>query len=165
MNAIPNPLIAKDNPLSVKHSARTAVAAVLSLYVARWFGLPEAYWSTITTMVVMQSTLGATLPVSAQRLAGTALGAAVGALAVACYPGNGLVFGGCVLMIGIVFAPFRLERNAYRYANLTLAIVMLVPAQSGWVVAIHRFFEVSVGISVGLAVSAVWPESGAGKGK
>jgi len=26
------------------------------------------------------------------------------------------------------------------------------------VVALHRFFEVSVGIAVGLAISALWPE-------
>ena len=29
------------------HSARTAVAAVVSLLVARGLGLPEAYWATI----------------------------------------------------------------------------------------------------------------------
>jgi hypothetical protein len=31
---------------------------------------------------------------------------------------------------------------------------MLVPAHSGWVVALDRFFEVSVGIVVGLVISA-----------
>jgi hypothetical protein len=29
---------------------------------------------------------------------------------------------------------------------------------SGWLIAMHRFFEVSLGIAVGLALSAVWPE-------
>ena len=76
-----NPIIGKNNPLTREHSARTAVAAVVSLFVARWVGLSESYWAAITTLVVMQSTLGAALPISAQRLAGTALGAAVGALA------------------------------------------------------------------------------------
>ena len=150
--------IAKENPLSIEHSARTAVAAVVSLLVARLFGLQEAYWSTITTLVVMQSTLGATLPVSAQRITGTSLGAAVGALASTYYPGNALVFGMCLLMVGIVFAPLRLERSSYRYAGMTMAIVMLVPAHSGSVLALHRFFEVSVGIAVGLVISALWPE-------
>jgi len=158
MVSILNPLIAKDNPLTIEHSARTAVAAVVSLFVASWFGLSESYWAAITTLMVMQSTLGAALPVSAQRLAGTALGAAVGALAGTYYPGNAFVFGGCILILGIVFVPFRLERNAYRYAGITLAIIMLVPGHSGWIVALHRFFEVSVGIAVGLAMSAVWPE-------
>jgi uncharacterized membrane protein YgaE (UPF0421/DUF939 family) len=158
MGSILSPIIGKDNPLTIEHSARTAVAAVVSLFVARWFGLPESYWAAITTLVVMQSTLGAALPVSVQRLAGTALGAAVGALAGTYYPGNALVFGGCILILGIVFVPFRLDRNAYRYASITLAMIMLVPGHSGWIVALHRFLEVSVGIAVGLAMSALWPE-------
>jgi len=158
MKSILSPLIGKDNPLTLQHSARTAVAAVVSLLVARWFGLPESYWAAVTTLVVMQSTLGAALPISAQRLAGTALGAAAGALAGTYYPGNALVFGACILVLGIVFVPFRLERNAYRYAGITLSITMLVPGHSGRIVALHRFFEVSVGITVGLALSALWPE-------
>jgi uncharacterized membrane protein YccC len=158
MGSIFGPIIGKDNPLTVQHSARTAVAAVISLFVARWFGLSESYWAAIATLVVMQSTLGATLPVSAQRLAGTALGAAAGALAGAYYPGNALVFGGCILILGIAFVPFRLESNAYRYAGITLAIIMLVPGHSGWILALHRSFEVSVGIAVALAISAAWPE-------
>jgi uncharacterized membrane protein YccC len=158
MASIQSLFIATKNPLSVQHAVRTAVAAVASFLVARCFGLPEAYWSAITTLVVMQSTLGATVPVSAQRLAGTAMGAAVGALAGTYYPGNTLVFGLCVLGLGIVFTPLRLERNAYRYAGITLAIIMLVPGHTGWIVALHRFFEVSVGIAVGVAISALWPE-------
>jgi uncharacterized membrane protein YccC len=158
MKSILSPIIGKDNPLTIEHSERTAVAAVVSLFVSRWFGLSESYWAAITTLVVMQSTLGAALPVSAQRLAGTALGAAVGGLAGTYYPGNALVFGGCILVLGIVFVPFRLERNAYRYAGITLAIIMLVPGHSGWMVALHRFLEVSLGIAVGLAFSAFWPE-------
>jgi len=34
------------------HSTRTAVVAVASLLVARFFGLPEAYWAPITTLVI-----------------------------------------------------------------------------------------------------------------
>ena len=68
-----------DKP-AIEHAARTTVAAVASLLVARGCGLPEAYWAVITTIVVMQSTLGASLLISTRRLAGTALGAAMGAL-------------------------------------------------------------------------------------
>jgi len=56
------------------HSARTAVAALASLLVARLFRLPEAYWAPITTLVITQSSLGAALAVSWQRFVGTALG-------------------------------------------------------------------------------------------
>jgi uncharacterized membrane protein YgaE (UPF0421/DUF939 family) len=41
---------------------------------------------------------------------------------------------------------------------MTLAIVVLVPSPQRWVLALHRFFEVSVGILVSLAISALWPE-------
>ncbi len=107
----------------------------------------------------MQSTLGAALPISAQRFAGTAVGAAVGAVLGTYFPGNILVFGIAVLVIGIFCAAFRVERSAYRYASVTLAIVMLVARSNReWVIAVHRFLEVSIGIAVGLAITALWPE-------
>ena len=60
---------------------------------------------------------------------------------------------------GRCIAGSRVEKSAYRYASITLAIVMLVPrSTSAWLVAIHRFFEVSLGIAVGLMLSAFWPE-------
>ena len=52
-----------------------------------------------------------------------------------------------------------MERTAYRYAGVTLAIIVLIPRpNAAWIIALHRFFEVSVGILVALAVVAVWPE-------
>jgi uncharacterized membrane protein YccC len=159
MNGLEKLIVAKDNPSTITHSARTAVAAVVSLLVARLFGLPEAYWASITTLIVMQSTLGAALPISAQRLAGTAVGAAAGALIGTYFPENVLLFGIGVFAIGALCAAFRVERSAYRYAGITLAIIMLIPrSNSKWVIAAHRFCEVSIGIAVGLALTAVWPE-------
>jgi len=45
--------------------------------------------------------------------------------------------------------------NAYRYASVTRAIIVLIPrSHAAWIVALHRFFEVSVGILVALALVA-----------
>jgi uncharacterized membrane protein YccC len=153
-------LVARVNPSSPVHAVRTAVAAIVSYLIARLFGLPEAYWATISTLVVMQSTLGAALPISIQRFAGTLVGAIVGAGAATWFRGSLVAFGVAVLLIGLLCAALRAERSAYRYASITLAIVMLVPPRSAsaWLVATHRFFEVSLGIVVGLALSALWPE-------
>jgi uncharacterized membrane protein YgaE (UPF0421/DUF939 family) len=94
-----------------------------------------------------------------QQSAGTGIGAAVGAAAATYFPGSLWAFGVAVLLIGILSAVLRVERSAYRYASVTLAIVMLVTrSASVWRIAIHRFFEVSLGIVVGLMLSAVWPE-------
>lgn len=152
-------IIAKENPSSITQSARTAVAGVASLLVAHLFRLPEAYWAAISTLIVMQSTLGAALPISAQRFAGTAVGAVVAALVGTYYPLNILAFGAAVFMVGLLCAAFRVERSAYRYASITLAMVMLVAhSNKEWVIALHRFFEVSIGIVVGLVMTALWPE-------
>jgi uncharacterized membrane protein YgaE (UPF0421/DUF939 family) len=152
-------ILSKDNPSTLEHSARTAVAAVLSLLVARLFRLPEAYWASISTLIVMQSTLGAALPISAQRLAGTAMGVIAGGFAAAYFPENALVFGIAVFLLGILCAALRVERGAYRYASVAVAIITLVPrANQAWIIAVHRFVEVSIGIAVGLAITAFWPE-------
>jgi uncharacterized membrane protein YccC len=141
------------------HSVRTAIAASVSFAVARLFGLPEAYWAAIATLVVMQSTLGATLLISVERVAATALGALVGALLATYFTGNLFVFATAVFVLGLLCAGFRMEKSAYRYAGVTLAIIVLIPrSNAAWMIALHRFFEVSVGILVALALAAVWPE-------
>jgi uncharacterized membrane protein YgaE (UPF0421/DUF939 family) len=141
------------------HSTRTAIAAIVSLIVAQALGLPEAYWATITTLIIMQSTLGAALAVSEQRLAGTALGAALAALLATYFGSNMIVFGLGVFAIGLICAALRLG-EAYRLASVTLAIVMLIGhTRPAWIVAAHRFVEVSVGIAVGLGLTALWPHS------
>ena len=152
-------ITARENPPTLQHAARTAIAGAVSLLIARLFRLPEAYWAAISTLIVMQSTLGAALPISAQRFAGTALGAALGGVIGAYYPGNAAAFAVGVFVIGVICAATRVERAAYRYASITLAIVMLVArANRSYVMALHRFVEVSIGIVIGLVASAIWPE-------
>jgi uncharacterized membrane protein YgaE (UPF0421/DUF939 family) len=150
-------IIAKDHPPSAGYAAQTVVATVVSYLIARWFRLPEAYWAPMSTLIVMQTTLSAALPISVQYVAGTAVGAAVGAVTDMYFPANVWAFGAAVFVIGLLCVVLRVERSAYRYASITLAIVMLVPrSTSGRLVALHRFFEVSIGIAVGLAFFALW---------
>lgn len=143
----------------VVHSSRTAIAAVTSVLAARLFRLPETYWAPVTTLVITQSSLGTAVAVSGERFMGTALGAAVGAI-VASYFGPGmLVFGISVFTLGILSAAVHSDRSAYRLAGVTLAIVLLVPRTGpASYIALHRFFEVCIGIGVALILTVVWPE-------
>ncbi|MGA7740476.1 MAG: FUSC family protein [Polyangia bacterium] len=142
------------------HALRTTVAAMASFLVARWFGLPESYWASVSTLIVMQSTVGAAWAVSKDRLAGTALGAAAGGILATDAAENVALFGVGLFALGVLCAILRLRRSAYRYAGITLAIVMLiVRTQPAWIIAFHRFIEISVGIAIGLIVTALWPES------
>ena len=141
------------------HASRNAIAAIASLALARVVGLPEPYWACITTFVVLQAKLGPTFRVSWQRLAGTALGATLGALLSVYLGPRLLAFGAGVFGIGLICAMLHLD-DSYRLANITLAIVMLiVRSESPGLVAVHRFLEVAIGIGVALAVTAVWEEA------
>jgi uncharacterized membrane protein YgaE (UPF0421/DUF939 family) len=141
------------------HSARTAVAALISVLVAEVFRLPEVYWAPITTLVITQSSLGAALAVSWQRFVGTALGAIVGAAAASYFGPQVLVLAASVFILGLLTAAVQSDRSAYRFGGITLAIVMLVPrTEPAWQVAFHRFAEVSIGIGVALVLTILWPE-------
>jgi uncharacterized membrane protein YgaE (UPF0421/DUF939 family) len=114
----------------------------------------------------MQSTLGATLLISVECVAATALGALAGALLATYFTGNLFVFAAAVFVLGLLCGAFRMEKSAYRYASVTLAIILLIPrSNAAWIVALHRFFEVSVGIVIALALAAVWPERQPGSAK
>jgi uncharacterized membrane protein YccC len=144
----------------VAHSARTALAAMVSLVVARLFGLPEAYWAPVTTLVITQSSLRETLSVSWHRFIGTVLGALVGAILAIHIGPSLLTFGTGVFVLGLLCALVGSSRTAYRFGAVTLAIVLLVPqTSSAWDMAFHRFTGVSLGIGVALILTVLWPES------
>ena len=144
---------------SIAHAFRTAVAATASVVVAQLVQMPEAYWAAIATLVVMQSTLGATLTLSIARIAATALGASVGALEANYFRVNLVAYAVAIFLVGLLSFAFRLEKTAYRYASVTLTIIVLIPrSEAPWATALHRFIEVSVGIIVALVVVALWPE-------
>ena len=143
----------------VVHSVRTAAAVLASLLIARLFRLPEVYWAPITTIVITQSSLGAALEVSWQRFVGTALGAVIGAIVAGYFGPRALVFAACIFVLGILCAALRVDRSAYRFAGVTLAIVLLIPRTGpAWQVPLHRFAEVSIGIGTALIFATVWPE-------
>jgi len=144
---------------SITHAIRTAGAATASVIIARLVQMPEAYWAAIATLVVMQSTLGATLTLSIERIAATAVGASVGALEANYFRANLIAFAVAIILVGLLSIAFRLEKTAYRYASITLTIIVLIQRSAApWSIALHRFLEVSVGIIVALAVVALWPE-------
>lgn len=143
----------------VVHSSRTAIAAVVSVMAAKVARLPEVYWAPVTTLVITQSSLGAALAVSRQRFAGTALGAAASALVATYFGPHVLVFGTCVFLLGFFCALTHLDRSAYRFGGVTMAIVLLVPRMApAWKIAFDRFAVVSIGIAVALLLATVWPE-------
>lgn len=146
-----------------EHPCRTALAAVISLVVARRIGLPEAYWAPLTTLVVTQSSLRAAWGSSSQRLAGTALGAVAGAVIATFWAASLASLAAGIFAVGILCAALKLGNNAYRLAGITLIIVVIIPhAHAPWLLAGQRFLEVAIGLAVALGLTAAWPEGAAG---
>jgi uncharacterized membrane protein YgaE (UPF0421/DUF939 family) len=141
---------------AVLNAARTTVAAVVSLLIARLLKLPEFYWAPISAIVIILSPMNHKA-VAWQRFAGTALGAVVGALTATFFSSSALVYAVAIFLCGALSYLLRIS-GAYRFAAITLSIVLLIAHQRGpWIVALHRFVEVSLGIAVALAVAQLWP--------
>ena len=137
-------------------AARTTVAAVVSMLLARMLRLPEYYWAPISAIVIIESTIDPRT-VSWQRFAGTALGATLGACSPHFFPRTRWFTRVAIFLSGVLCALLRF-RGAYRFAAITLSIILLIAHQRpAWIVASHRFLEVSLGIAVGLGLAELWP--------
>jgi uncharacterized membrane protein YgaE (UPF0421/DUF939 family) len=97
-------------------SARTAVATVASMLLARALKLPEFYWAPISTTVILLSTIPP-LTLAWQRFAGTALGATLGAIVATYLHSTWLVYGIGVFICGIVSFALRVG-SAYRFTAI-----------------------------------------------
>jgi uncharacterized membrane protein YgaE (UPF0421/DUF939 family) len=145
---------------AVIHSLRTTVAAVVSMLLALGLKQPEFYWAPISTIVILLSTTNP-MTLAWQRFVGTALGAALGALIASYFKPNWIVYGVGIFVSGILCAVLRLHA-AYRFAGITLTIVLLSRHEGPpWIVASHRFVEVSLGIAVALLMARLWRVPGA----
>jgi uncharacterized membrane protein YgaE (UPF0421/DUF939 family) len=72
------------------------------------------------------------------------------------FSSNWIAYGAGIFLCGILSALLRLS-GAYRFAAITLSIVLLIAhTRPPWIVATHRFLEVSLGIAVALLVTTVW---------
>jgi hypothetical protein len=110
---------------SITHAIRTAVAATMSVIIARLVQMPEAYWAAIATLVVMQSTLGATLTLSIERIVATAVGASVAAIETNYFRANLVAFAICFL-VGLLSIAFRLQ-NRISLREHYMTIIVLIP--------------------------------------
>jgi uncharacterized membrane protein YgaE (UPF0421/DUF939 family) len=149
-------ITSKFDSASLLDSLRLATAAVASMLLARLLRMPEYYWAPISTIVIVQSTIPPRT-LGWQRFVGTALGAVIGAALATFFTPSALVYGLAILVSGVLAWLLRVW-GAFRFAAITLSIVMLIPrTRAPWIAGWHRFLEVSLGIAVALAVTAIWP--------
>ena len=134
-------------------SIRAAVAAGLSIAAARWFNLPFPIYAMISAVVVTDISSTETRKLGPARMAGTILGAVIGATLNILLPS-----GAWTIAVGIFVAMF-----ASRFVNLRDAklagyvsgIVLLDHGQQPWSYAFLRVVETGLGIVAAFLVSFV----------
>ena len=140
------------------HAAKTALSAALCWWIALKFGLQDGYWGAISAIIVLQSSFGATITASRDRILGTLIGAAFG-FAFSLFgtlPWNYIL----AVLLAVILCGLLGLRNSSRLAGVTITIIMLVQKTgSHWLLALHRVGEVMLGIVVAILVSTfVFPD-------
>lgn len=156
MATTPTPPAAISDRFSFFHAVRTALAAGLSYWLTGLIHLPEGYWAVVSSIVVMQSEVGATVIASRDRLVGTAIGAVVGWGTAHVWHRSVSVFALSILLVMLICSALRIK-NAGRLGGVAVAIIVLIP-HTGPIshIAFFRFAEVTVGIVISLAVMETW---------
>lgn len=137
-------------------SLRITVAGLLSFALGEALGLDRVYWAVLTSIIVMQASVGGSLKATVDRFAGTIGGAAWGVAVAVAVPHSGPVSTGVALGIALVpLAALVAFRPTYRVAPVTGVIVLLGNfGQIGVIrAALDRVLEIGFGSVVALAVA------------
>lgn len=134
-------------------SFKTALAAVICVWVGNLLGLERSYWAAVTAIVVMGFDTTLTFASCRDRIVGTAIGAFLGWVTCHIWHGHYLVYGLAVALCIFICSMLAYDK-AGRLAAVALSIIVLIkidggPAQA----AMARFLEVGFGIVVALAVT------------
>jgi uncharacterized membrane protein YccC len=148
--------MADDAPKTWKSAAQAALlqgasAALVAMFCYFTAGLVpslhETYWAPIAAVVVLYPQTEATRKASTDRFIGTVIGSLIGWGSATYWNQNLLLYGLAVMVaVGLCYL-LRLE-NASRLCAVAVTVITLVPrAQPAYVVAFHRFVEVSYGVA------------------
>jgi uncharacterized membrane protein YccC len=136
---------------------RTTLAGLITFTLAHLLELPQAIWAVLTSVLIMQASVGGSLQASLDRMLGTVAGAIWGVSVTLAIPHRETLALG--LTLAVVLAPLALVaalKPTYRVAPVT-AIIVLLSTAGVQVAPVHyavdRVLEIGLGCLVGIAVS------------
>ncbi len=117
--------------------------------------LPETYWAPIAAVVVLYPDREATKRAVLERFVGTVIGSLVGWGCAAWWHQNVMLYGLSVLVaVGVCYL-LRLP-NATRLSAVAVTVIAIIPRpEPAYLVALHRFVEVSYGVACALVYTVV----------
>ena len=135
-------------------SFRAAVSAGLAVAIAQLLELQYPVYALLAAVIVMDLSPSRTLHLAWQRLAGTLVGATVGALLSYVLPAGPLAIGVSVLVAMLLSYVLRVQAAA-KLAGYVCGIVVLAHGADPWSYALYRLIETFLGIGMAVLVSLV----------
>ncbi|MDR7099778.1 uncharacterized membrane protein YgaE (UPF0421/DUF939 family) [Lysobacter niabensis] len=151
-------------PADVQVPIRAAVAAALAVAAAQVLQLEYPLYALVSAVIVTDLSPSETRKLGLWRVAGTVLGAAIGATLSTFFPHGPVAIGIGVLAAMFLCHVLRL-RGAAKVSGYVCGIVLLEYHMQPWVYAVHRLVETLLGIAVAVLVSLVPLLLSAGKNK
>lgn len=139
----------------LRHAIRVSVAVGVAFLLSTVFRLPQGYWAVFTAVIVVQTSLGGTIAASVDRLAGTMVGAAVGAAAAYLKARTPLDEGLLLCAVVAVLAFAAAVRPSLKVAPITAVIVIIAGPRDvdPLHAALYRVIEIAIGSAVGVAAT------------
>lgn len=135
-------------------SIRAASSAALALSLAQLLALQHPLYALIAAVIVSDLSPSQTRKLSWRRLAGSFVGAAVGATMSQFLPSTVWVIGLSIFVSMFLSHLLRLE-GAARLAGYVSGIVVLGQAAHPWVYGFHRLMETLIGVVIAVMVGYV----------
>jgi uncharacterized membrane protein YccC len=136
---------------------RMTVAALLSYALGEAIGLTQVYWAVLSSVIVIQGSVGGSVRAGLYRLVGTVGGAFWGAVVAGLMPHGNPAALALALLVAIaplsIVTAFRID---YRVAPITAIIVLMGAAlqqAAPFSAALERVFEITLGSAVAVAVA------------
>lgn len=139
------------------HGMRMTIASLAAYLLVHLLGLSEGLWAAITAIIVTQSSIGGSLKVAFEQLAGSLSGAVYATLVVLMIRPHDPLSSSLALAMALVpLSLLAAHSPGFRIAPITGAIILLGGPGLGVGpvgFAAHRILEVGLGSGVGVVVS------------
>lgn len=147
------------NRSQIRLAVRMTAASFVAYGIGELLRLQQSQWAVLTSIIVMQASVGASLKAMLERFLGSLGGAVAGVFILLGLHRGGYSSPGLALLIGVL--PLTLLASikpTYRVAPITFIILVLTPnlqAMGPVEAAVQRMFEIAVGSVIALGVSLV----------
>jgi uncharacterized membrane protein YccC len=147
----------KRNRSQLRLCLRMTIASLFTFALGDLLGLQQSLWAVLTSIIVMQASVGASLKAMVDRLTGSLGGAVAGVVVSLGLHRVGLNIQAITLVIGV--PPLTLLaalKPSYRVAPITFIILVMSPqlqALGPVESAVERMAEIALGSLIALAVS------------